>query len=90
MKLSTLSKDIRDGPNIRGNWTYINAYNIEAKASGAASFANMQANLISATAEGTSPSGLVVTASEANAIYSDSIDTVQPKTLRACCLIRYC
>lgn len=77
-------------PNIRGNWTYVNAYNIEATASGAASFANMQANLISATAEGTSPSGLVVTASEANAIYSDSIDTVQPKTLRACCLIRYC
>ena len=58
-------------------------------ASGAASFANMEANLISATAEGTSPSGLVMTASEANAIYSDSIDTVQPKAFRSYCLIRY-
>lgn len=78
-----------DYPNIRGNWTYVNAYNIAATGSGAASFANMQANLISATAEGTSPSGLVITASGANAIYSDSIDTVQPEGLFAQLLIRY-
>jgi hypothetical protein len=77
-----------DYPNIRGNWTYVNAYNIEATASGAASFANMQANLISATTEGTSPSGLVVTASEANAVYSDSIDTVQPAGLYGLYLVR--
>lgn len=86
VKSSAAAQDIRDGPNIDG--AFEAAYYTEQLKVRAAFHRGMDLNGHALSGTDRSSISMEFNAADSNPIYSPECDTVQPKSLRALCLIR--